>query len=400
MKLVMTLVVRNEVDIVAANLDYHLANGVDFVLVTDHGSEDGTDEVLREYERMGVARIVRDEQEGHHQSRRVTRMVEMARRDHAADWVIDNDADEFWWPQVGSLRDVFASLPDRYAQILVPRRNFRPLAQQPDTEGEPFYSRMIYRERRSERLERQPKVAHRPLPGIVVAPGNHSISPADLPTAPACGLLEIFHFPMRSYEQFERKVIQIGKGYEQVEDRAPSTGCDQLELLAIQREGGLREYYERHVVDERSLRAGTQSEELVIDRRLADFMRELPRRGARRARPDEPFARQMLVQLMGALGEVDQSREELARAHAESGRSNARAEALETQTKTLQAETQKLRAEAETLQAQIAQLEARLAEVADELRGTSEALNMLRTSHLVRHTAWARRLYYRVSRMT
>src|SRR5512135_3273364 len=119
MKLVMTLVVRNEADIIKANLDYHLANGVDFVIVTDHGSEDGTGEILHEYERAGVAKVVRDRERAHHQSRRMTRMGEMARCEHHADWVINNDADEFWWPQAGSLRDVFAAIPERYAQITV-----------------------------------------------------------------------------------------------------------------------------------------------------------------------------------------------------------------------------------------------------------------------------------------
>lgn len=39
MKLVMTLLVRNEADVIETNLEYHLAQGVDFVIVTDHGSE-------------------------------------------------------------------------------------------------------------------------------------------------------------------------------------------------------------------------------------------------------------------------------------------------------------------------------------------------------------------------
>jgi hypothetical protein len=278
----------------------------------------------------------------------------------------------------------------------------------------PFYARLVYREARSSQLVGVPKVAHRPLPGIVVAPGNHSISPSDLPAVPPCGLLEIFHFPMRSYEQFERKVVQIGVGYEHVADRSPGVGEEQLKLLALYREGRLREHYERHVLDDESLHTGLRTGALVIDRRLADFMRELPPGGGRRTRPDEPFAGQVLERLMGALVEVEQSREELARAHAESERSSARAEALQAQTKTLHAQTkarqaqtealqaqmEALQAEAEARQAQTAQLEAKLAEVAEELRGTSEALNLLRTSRLVRHTAWARRLYYRASRMT
>jgi hypothetical protein len=38
MKLVMTLLVRDEQDILADNLDFHLAQGVDEVIVTDNGS--------------------------------------------------------------------------------------------------------------------------------------------------------------------------------------------------------------------------------------------------------------------------------------------------------------------------------------------------------------------------
>ncbi len=38
MKLVMTLLLRDEEDIVRENLDFHLAQGVDRVIVTDNGS--------------------------------------------------------------------------------------------------------------------------------------------------------------------------------------------------------------------------------------------------------------------------------------------------------------------------------------------------------------------------
>ena len=42
----MTLPVRDEADIVDCNLAYHLARGVDAVIVTDHRSQDGTRERL------------------------------------------------------------------------------------------------------------------------------------------------------------------------------------------------------------------------------------------------------------------------------------------------------------------------------------------------------------------
>jgi hypothetical protein len=375
-KLVMTLVVRDEADIIRANFDYHLANGVDFVIVTDHASSDGTSEVLCEYEQAGVAQVIRDDAEGHHQSRRVTHMAELARTEHHASWVIHNDADEFWWPQVGSLRDVFISLPERYAQIVVPRRNFRPLPEAAHSNGQPFYQRLLYRELESPQLISQPKVAHRPLPGLVVAPGNHSLSPAGLPCVPMRGLLEIFHYPMRSYEQFERKVLQTGVGYERVADLSPGVGSEQLQLLALQRAGKLREHYERLVLDGRALQAGLLAGTIVLDPRLADFMRDLAERRAMRAAPGEPYAQELLGQLMSALVKVQDTEKAL---------------------RALRAENRWLTGQAHALESERAELTTRLERLSQELQGTSQALHLLRTSKLIRHTAWARRLYYKVS---
>ena len=49
MKLVMTLLVRDEADIVDAQIAYHLDAGVDFVVATDNRSEDATTEILERY---------------------------------------------------------------------------------------------------------------------------------------------------------------------------------------------------------------------------------------------------------------------------------------------------------------------------------------------------------------
>ena len=63
MKLVQTLVVRDESDIVRAQLDYHLNAGVDLVLATDHDSQDGTREILESYKRQGVLRLFHEQGE-------------------------------------------------------------------------------------------------------------------------------------------------------------------------------------------------------------------------------------------------------------------------------------------------------------------------------------------------
>ena len=53
MKVVMTLLVRDEVDVVESWLAFHLNAGADFVVATDNRSQDGTTEILERYAREG-----------------------------------------------------------------------------------------------------------------------------------------------------------------------------------------------------------------------------------------------------------------------------------------------------------------------------------------------------------
>jgi glycosyltransferase involved in cell wall biosynthesis len=89
-------VVRNEVDIVRTNLLYHLALGLERVLVIDNGSTDGTELVLEELSRelpVTWRRIP-----GPFRQPELT--TELAREAFhgGARWVLPIDADEFWYP--------------------------------------------------------------------------------------------------------------------------------------------------------------------------------------------------------------------------------------------------------------------------------------------------------------
>jgi hypothetical protein len=232
---------------------------------------------------------------------------------------------------------------------------------------------------------------------VVVAPGTHSIRGGELPAVPAVDMLEIFHFPMRSYEQFERKVVQIGLGYEQLPDRSPQTGCDQLALLELQRAGKLRDYYDGLVLDQPALERGLQLGTIVIDRRLADFMRDLRAGELSRVRPDAPFARATLRRLMDALGEIKQSREELARLHAEGAREREQIERLDSLVTELRANLERSAHELEQKHEELATLRSALERSTRELQSTSHALHLLRSSRLMRFTAGTRRLYYRAT---
>jgi hypothetical protein len=134
---------------------------------------------------------------------------------------------------------------------------------------------MVIRHHRSLNLRGttlEPKVAQRPAAGMRVAHGNHDLEASILERAPDFGAVEVLHFPLRSFEQFEHKVVKVGVGYELLEDRPADVGCDQLQLLAMHRDGGLSGYFRSEDLDLEQVQTGLERGELVTDRRLQAFM--------------------------------------------------------------------------------------------------------------------------------
>jgi hypothetical protein len=268
MKLVMTLLVRDEEDIVADNLDFHLAQGVDEVIVTDNGSVDGTLEILRAYEARGLVRIIVEPTDDYSQGRWVTRMARMAATEHKADWVINNDADEFWWPRAGTLRTLFEGLGGDVGAVVGHRTNFVPRPE----DDRPYWERMTLRERESLNpvgKSLPPKLAHRAHPEIVVVQGNHRIKGPDVGSELDDGSIEILHFPMRSYAQFENKIVKGGRAYARNKELPEKTGRTWRRLYETWEQGGLPAHYEASVVAEAA------RQDLLEDTRLRDYLEAL-----------------------------------------------------------------------------------------------------------------------------
>jgi hypothetical protein len=283
MKLVMTLLARDEADIVDAQIAFHLEAGVDFVIATDNRSEDATTEILESYARESHLHLIREPGDDLRQSEWVTRMARLAATEFSADWVLNADADEFWWPHGTRLKDVLAAVPPHYGVVRGAWRNFVPRPDGP----EPFSERMTVRlctpSFHPHPLSTHSKSVHRGSPEVRVGRGNHEAFAPGLVPLRGWYPFEILHFPVRSYEQCLRKYVTQFVALERNRDKGiPGHMAD---AYAAWREGGLDRFYAPLVVDDERLAHGLEEGALAVDTRLRDALRALGYGNSAKERP-------------------------------------------------------------------------------------------------------------------
>ena len=275
MTLVMTLLARDEIDIVDSWLAFHLNAGVDVVIATDNRSQDGTTDVLEEYGRSGHVRLIREPGEDLRQDEWVTRMARLAATEYGAGWVINSDADEFWWPRGHPSPGVLEAVPARYGTVGAFLRVFCP---RPGEEH--FAERMTVRFSALAPINDPAslykpirKVVHRGHPEIQLTRGNHAV--IDSPFAPLRGWfpIECFHFPLRSEAQCAHKAQLQGEAFDTHIARPPT--AYHADMFSALRSGRIGEYYDALVVSDDELERGAAEGRLVVDTRLRDALRRL-----------------------------------------------------------------------------------------------------------------------------
>jgi hypothetical protein len=266
-KLVQTLVVRDEADVVDTQIAYHLTAGVDFVLATDHDSRDGTTEILESYERKGLLRLFRESGEMRESVWR-SQMARLAATEHGADWVINTDADEFWMPRRGTLKEALAAVPDECGVVWGITRHFLP---RPGNMGS-FAERMTVRLSAAAPLNDptspyrpHAKAAHRADPEIVVLFGSHDVV-TNLVALRDWYPVDVLHFPFRTREQYERKGVRRAHG-----DKPLGQYVKAFEASA---RGRVEDFFDSLTVDDETLASGCRTGSLAVDTRLSDALRE------------------------------------------------------------------------------------------------------------------------------
>jgi Glycosyl transferase family 2 len=284
-RLVVTVRTRDQADLADANVAFHLAAGADFIIATDHRSVDDTRDVLRAYERAGRLRLICQDGDDYTPGLWVNEMGTLAALEHDADWVIHADADEFWWPHGGDLKDVLGLVPERYGVLLCPWRHFVP---RPD-DTRHFSERMTVRVAAHARWTRPEdpfhpnvNVAHRAHPSVRIRPGNHDLE-GPLEALRGWFPIEVLHFPLRSSAQARSKFLAWSAYRAALAGIAPHVD----EADAALSGDAFEAYYGRYVVDDAALAAGVADGTFAVDTRLRDALRTLAHDPAR---PVDPHA--------------------------------------------------------------------------------------------------------------
>lgn len=194
-RVVLALLARDAADIVVSNIDFHLAMGVSAIIVTDNASTDQTGRVLEEYRKRGVIDYLYEPDMADDVEVYATRMARRAKARHGADWVIHASADEFWFPEVGSLPEWLSEVPpDATVVRAAARYDFVPAE----------HSRDQVRDARvrTSRSTGGLKIAHRAAADAVVSHRRDRLDGGGLPST--LEGVTVFHYPVRSFAQYTR----------------------------------------------------------------------------------------------------------------------------------------------------------------------------------------------------
>jgi len=216
MKLYGATMLRNEADIVEPFVRHNLTL-LDGLIAVDHGSQDGTGEILAALAAEGLPlEIEHDKSVGYFQSEIMTRTSRRIFAERNADYVFALDADEFIkMPSRPVLEGVLASIPPGLHaamdwQTYVPEFDGAPPPRNP----------MVLAKRRlaQERHGLYKVIVNRALsenPDAVIAMGNHLVLPSARPGhVPSVNLarlsadvVALAHLPVRSARQLTNKIL-------------------------------------------------------------------------------------------------------------------------------------------------------------------------------------------------
>lgn len=268
MQIAMTLSVRDEIDIIQTTIEYHL-DKVDFLIVTDNGSVDGTWDYLNTLDSSRVT-LIREMELNKNQFLWVDRMIRLA-ADKGADWVINLDADEFC---LGNLREEISKQEERGRNYFdIPWCNF--VWTYRDNESEPCIpKRMLWR---GGKEHKESKAVHKTEGYERISQGNHVAFLTRKKSGGRTSRLDLCHYTNRGWEPWCSKIIMAGEAYKKNTLLSKVMGGRIRGLYGVYQQRGLEGLKKEWSKDSALCEDDIKRMQLVFDPRLAcEFGASLP----------------------------------------------------------------------------------------------------------------------------
>ena len=275
-QIAMTLLVRDEADIIEDNIRFHHAMGVDQFIIMDNLSMDETPQILKRLSAEIPIRIIRQTDDDYDQGTWVTDMARQAAQLIGNGWIINNDADEFWVPRSGSLKQFLAALPATITRINVSRHN----AVAESRSGLPQDA--FAHPRLTTAFERHstnalgtplpPKCMHRAAPDIRVAQGNHTVEGIGGDACAAGDDLIILHYPYRDLSRYRSKIALGGAAYDRNQTLPEAVGITWREQYRNIENGEIERFWDGIAMSSRDVLIELLNADLFACETVRDFL--------------------------------------------------------------------------------------------------------------------------------
>lgn len=263
-RLIMTILVKNEQDIIASNIRTHASLGVDAFVVMDNNSSDRTREILEALQKEFEITII-DEKGIYDQAKWMLSLAKEA-KNLGADWVINNDADEFWIPT--NEKNIKENLAFKGSVLTVQRYNM--ILDETSNKNGNFFDATYYTQNpiyytKNAQLNNDklsialgkigPKTIVNPRGLLYLRGGNHkALHIANMRDYFRSGHdkikrfenIHIFHYPIRSYTQFEQNIKNRKSLLENTQK--VSMGPHYRRWVSIYNAGKLKEEFENNIL--------------------------------------------------------------------------------------------------------------------------------------------------------
>ena len=255
-KIAMTLMVSNEEELVEKNIRFHKAMGIDYIIVTSHNSTDRTNEILEYLKKEGlVNEIILKTGYDFKQDTWVNEMIRLATKKYHADWIINSDADEFYYSKDLNFKKTLFKYKKTNINVLMVDSTFLFPDDRDDFLNCPYFVTKPLQEFEAEMLNIKEnenmqlfigsqgctKVIHKTKGYKKISRGNHNISIKNKKLINTNEII-LYHYHMKNYRCLIEKILRHKEG---IPYRPQGASNHIKKLIKLYESNQLKEFYEK-----------------------------------------------------------------------------------------------------------------------------------------------------------